>query len=79
MSDHNFPPLFYKLYIHDPVFGAWRSKITGHRAINDDGSPVKETRKLALRRPWLAFAELRGRHEAREAGRRDDEAIRARG
>lgn len=43
---------------YDATFDAWRSLKTGHRVINGDGSPVRQTRELARRKPWLAGFEL---------------------
>jgi hypothetical protein len=74
-----FPPEFYRLHIFDATFDAWRSKASGHRAVNSDGTPVKSTRSLAWWRPWLGVMELYGRYVAREAGRLDAEIARSRG
>ena len=52
--------------MYDALFDAWRDK-TGHRVANGDGSPVKQTRELARKRPWLAVFELWHRFIARTA------------
>ena len=51
--------------VYDALFDAWRDTRTGHRVRNGDGSPVRQTRWLVLRRPWLAPMELLHRHLAR--------------
>jgi len=40
----------------------------GHRQ-DINGVPPKQTRELALRRPWVVVTELAGRARARRAGR----------
>lgn len=44
--------------MYDALFDAYRSTVTGHRIRNGDGSAPKQTRELAVRRPWLAPMEL---------------------
>ena len=51
--------------MYDALFDAWRSTVTGHRVRNGDGSEPKQTRELAMRRPWLAPMELINRRLAK--------------
>ena len=55
--------------MYDATFDAWRSVKTGHRVRNGDGSPVRQTRELARRKPWLALLELLHRWEAKRTGK----------
>ena len=56
-------------YVFDDTMKAYRSTLTGHRMGNFDGSPVRSTRVLAMRRPWLAAYELWARRSAKKFGR----------
>lgn len=64
-------PAFYEGKLFDARFDAWRSTKTGHRVANGDGSPVRQTRELALARhnPLVFVSELYGRHVAKSTGR----------
>jgi hypothetical protein len=65
------PPEFYEGKLFDARFDAWRSTLTGHRVANGDGTPVRQTRELALdqRNPFVFVSELWGRYVAKSAGR----------